>query len=269
MHGSLFLKDEHEISSNRTGPPTKSIESFKFPSNKSKGESSSAAKTLSYWKILNRIILTVTLITIGLVKTIGVTRIIKAVAISQVLIAYITPNLMIIKRSPNNSQKVKILEILPAPFNLIVSFDDFKNKTIYENIQITHLIHHNYSLSLFEGIVFSWCDSYLKNKRYPTNVTIVASSQVKSCVMGQYRWSLKLPKSLINFQSTSANSTRNTLTCPKKNKDAFDCGNKDRDHIRLKYSKLCPDMSPILLACTNRIALEKALSYKPPWSVAK
>lgn len=267
MHGSHFLKDEYEISSSRTGPPKKSTESFKFPSSKTKGKSSPAAKKLSFWIILSRTILAVTLLVLGLIRSIGVPRLIKSVAISQVLIAaYIIPNLMIFKRSPNINQK--IMEILPTPFNLIISFDDSKNETIYENIPITYLINHsNFSLSLFEGIAFSWCDSYLKNKRYPTKLTIVASSQVKSCVMGQYRWSLKLPKSLIDFQAS--NSTSNNFTCPMKQKDPFDCEKKDLEGTRLKYSQLCPDMSPILLACTNRIALEKAISYNPPWSSNK
>lgn len=262
MHGSHFQKDECEISSSRTGPPKKSTESFKYPSSKSEGESSPAAKKLCYWYVLNRLMFTVALFILGLVRYIGLTRLFKAVAIAQVLIAYDIPNLMIMKRSPNINQK--IMEILPTPLNLVISFDDSKNVTIYEDIPVTHVINYNSSLSLFEGIAFSWCDSYLKNKRYPTKLTIVASSQVKPCVMRQYRWTLKLPKSLINFQST--NTTSNNLTCPMKQKDIFDCVNKDREGIRLKYSQMCPDMSPILLACTNRIALEKALSYKPPWS---
>lgn len=267
MHGSHFLKDEYEISSSRraSGSPKQSnVTSSKFPSSKFKGESSPAAKKLNLFTILSRILLTCGLIIVGLLKSIEMPRLIKMVAISQALIYSFAPNLMITKRSPNNSEK--IMEILPAPLNLIISFDNPNNLTsTKEKDPITHVINQNNITNLFEGIAFSWCDSYVKNKRYPTKLTIVAPSQVKSCIMGQYRWSLKIPSSLINFNSTNTNF--NNLTCSKN--DPFDCGNgnkEDREEIRLKYSKKCPEMAPILLACTNRMAMERASSYKPSWS---
>ena len=281
MHGSHFHRNEYEISSNCLGPSIDSTESFKFPRSKKKGEGSPAAKNIGFWKLFSTACFTVTLLTVGLIRSIGPANTIKAIAVSQVFIAYLSPKLLIAKRSvnPNNNEDShniitpqKIMELLPKPLHLIITFDDSeKFKKSFENVSIADVINplakhslDNNTLTLFESIAFSWCDSYVKNKRYPTKLTIVASSQVKPCVLGQYRWSMKFPKSLIDFQKTNSSSVQ--LTCPETRKDPFDCSSKNREEIRLKYSQLCPDMAPVLLACNNRITLERALSFKPPWA---
>lgn len=279
MHGNHFLRDEYEISTGRLElSPKESTESFKFPRAKKKGASSPAAKRLGFWRLFTTALITSVLLTVGLIRSIGPANLIKAATVSQVFIAYITPRLMITKRSSTTitnshsdpSSPGKIVEILPAPLNLVLNLDESaKSENLIKNDPITHVIKPlstNNTINLFESMAFSWCDTYLKNKRYPTKLTIIASSKVKKCLIGQYRWALKIPKSLIIFRDTNTSSAFN-LTCPQNQKDPFDCTSKGRETFRMKYSQKCPDMAPILLACNNRVTLERALAYKPPWAV--
>lgn len=285
MHGSHFLSKEYEISSSRLGSSTESTERFKFARSKKRGESSPASKRISFWRIFSTTLFTFILITVGIIRSFGSANILKAITVSQIFLAYIAPKFMIMKRSltaPNNgdfksnADNERIMEILPAPLNLILVFNNSREeiKRRYKNNPITHVINPfqnldlrnaNNTMNLFESISFSWCDSYRMHKRYPTKLTIIAPYEIKSCIIGQYRWALKFPRSLIDFQQF--NLTSNNLSCPENKNDPFDCASNGREIIRMKYSKLCPQMSELFLACNNRFNLELALSFRPPWNV--
>lgn len=293
MHGSHFLNEEYQISASRLDniskrKSVKSKNSDRLESEEEKGEKD------QLWKIVKnffKIVFALFLLIKGLIGSLRSSNISKLSVATQFIASYVTPKFLMFKRSfvlgradISSSSVHRIVEVSPSPLHLIIALSGLdeakrimkrdsaaqlitpiikiRNSTILEKI---HII--NNSTSIFEILAFSWCESYKKNKIYPTKLIITGPAKISSCVMGRYRWALKIPKEIISFQKVNGSELLpNFSDCGKGRRDPFDCNEKGREAIRSEYSEMCPEMAPILLACNNRIRLEKALAYKPKWA---
>lgn len=291
MHGSHFHSPESEISNSRLGPPIKSCESFGFKRCKGKSESSPTAKAHKWFlgRILGTAVLTVLLMVVGFFRTFGPSSMIKIYAATNLIVAYLAPKLMIAKRGLTsgewiltNSKIPPIIEILPIPLHLIIAlgsiegsdlakignFTNTLSQVIAQNrsnlMNNTNVFLNSNATTVFESLVFGLCHSNLKNHRNPTKITVIGSSKAAPCVLGKYRWALKIPRELISFQINSNSST--SQVCPSIKRDPFDCKNIGREHVRKWYSEKCPELAPFLKACNNREDLGRALSHQPSWA---
>jgi hypothetical protein len=292
MHGSHHLDEEYKISASRLESHRASFEASRGFFRSSSGlpsESSSASKSARFKSYLKRIcvaILTTLLITLGLVRSIGPQNIIKSCAFLAVF-SLSLPKTWIVKRNDPLVNQPKLLEISsPLPYDLVIALNDnlynvssvlsnvpssspFIIATTSTNVSGRHLL--NDSTSVFESIAFSWCQSYQIHKRYPRKLIIAGPSNIAACALGSHRWAMKIPQSKISFHATSLNSSSplyNSTFCSNDHRsDPFDCteNNARRMDIRHKYSQLCPDLSPILLACSGKAAMNRAIAYIPPW----
>ena len=255
-----------------------------------KSESSPASKNnWSWFKTLSTAMAAFTLLIFGMIRSIGPSNMLKLCTGSQLIISYIVPQLMISKRGAVSGGILTvpvppIIEIFPTPLHLIVTFGDSTYETELERIdnsvtQITNRIHlfngtvmpfNLNSSTVFETLAFSLCESFAKNRRYPTKVLVIGPPKSSSCVLGKYRWALKIPKEIISFRPMDNGSEHIygnfSVTCSETKSDPFDCDTPNRQGIRIRVSQMCPEMSPFLLACINRNRLERALAYNPPWS---
>ena len=296
MHGSHFLNDEYKISATRLIPPKNSCENFNFARSKMKAKSSPMSKRTRLWRGLRRLLtatVTIGLLVLGVFKSVGPRNISRIYGNIKVIAAYIAPRLLMMKRSliPNLGElsrpprPPKIMEILSPPLHLIIALGNLDEaKKLLQKDATAHLITPNHqsnnhtfnsssrihfdnsSASIFESMTFSICKIYRKQKQYPTKLSVTGSVDAGTCVVGRYRWALKIPKHGISFHSSNYSLPSNFTKCSNHRNDPFDCNHaKIREDVRLRYSQLCPDLSPFLLACTNRLALERALAYTPPW----
>ena len=188
------------------------------------------------------------------------------------------------------------MEILPVPLHLVIALN-FNNldealgilkidksahlmiPTVDNTMKLSFLVNEaihvqSNATSLFETLAFSWCQLYFEKQKYPTKLTVTGLSKTSRYVLNRYRWALKIPKSIISYHATNvdintANNSTSETGFSDFSADPFDCKTPGREEIRFKFSKMCPDMSSILLACKNLITLERALSYNPPWSLNK
>lgn len=299
MHGSHLLTEEYQISASRLDPPRKSSDNFNFCRSKMKAESSPKCKQGGIWQFIkdcSKIIFALVVIVKGISRSIGPSNTLKLYAGTQVIISYIAPKLFMFKRSfvigkVDNNKSVKsvpkIIEIFPAPLHLVIALNGLEEgKKILKKDAAALLITPNRNIStelnstdrsklyldtnsttIFESLAFSWCEAFKKNKRYPTRLIVTGPARISSCVLGQYQWALKIPKEIISFRAVNSSEiSPNFSECPADRKDIFDCRSKDREDIRFKYSQMCPDLTPFLLACSNRVTLERALAYKPRWA---
>lgn len=297
MHGSHLLNDEYQITASRLTPARKSSDNFKYYDSDEKIGSSAPRR--GFWQDLKnmcKIILAIILLAKGIISSIGPTNRIKLYTGSHKFISYIAPKLLMFKRSfivpkmdvmKSSPPQPRIIEIFPAPLHLILALSGLDEaKKIMKKDAAAQLITPNpnipagfnsslhgkvhvdlNSTSVFESLAFSWCEAFKRNKRYPTRLIVTGPESAASCVLGRYRWALKIPEEVISFRAV--NSTQvflNASECSQDRKDPFDCKSKDREEIRFAYSQICPDLSPMLLACANRITLERALAYKPRWA---
>lgn len=296
MHGSHFLSPEYEISASRLEAPTKSCNSFGFERSKGKSESSPASKhnNWSLRKKLSTAFVTIILIIFGMIRSFGPSNMLKLYTGSQLIVAYIAPKLMKVKRGLNIGDRKlpadtvrPIIEIIPIPLHLIIALDGsdreietVRSKDIASQIIIptnhsfTYILLNNTEVSMnynatsiFEALTFSLCESYLRNYRNPTKITIVGSSRAASCSLGRYRWALKIPREIISFRIVNGNKTSNFASCPKIKKDPFDCNTPNREKDRLRISQACPKLYPFLTACKDRSTLERALAHTPSWAI--
>lgn len=300
MHGSHLLNDEYQISASRLDSSRKSSKSFSHYESDEKIKSSASKRSFRHsLKNMLKVILAMLVVAKGIISSIGHTNRIKLYSGSHKIISYVAPKLLMFKRSSlvaktdattSPPPQQRIIEIIPAPLHLIIALSGLDEaKKIMKKDAAAQLItlnpkvpasfnstlhgkvHLNLnSTTVFESLVFSWCETFKRNKRYPTRLIVTGPESAASCVLGRYRWALKIPKEAISFRPV--NSTQiflNSTECSQDRKDPFDCLAKNREDIRLAYSNMCPDLSPILLACSNRIALERALAYKPRWAQNK
>lgn len=298
MHGSHFLNEEYQISASRLSTSKKNS-----CENLNPNRSDEAVESLAHKQEKNRLwqeLKTFCKIIAFLSLLIGSFAPTKFLNLA-VIVSHATPKFLMFKRSfvtgrtdvstasPSDS---RIIEITPAPLHLIIalsSLDEAKrimktdaaaqlitpNRNISSadyNFTANGKIHLDInSTSIFESLAFSWCEAFRKNMIYPTKLIVTGPAKISKCVMGRYRWALKFPKELISFREVNGTTEiyPNFSDCSKHRQDLFDCNTKDREEIRFKYSQMCPDMEPILMACSNRFALEKALAYKPKWNNKK
>lgn len=286
-----------------------STEDYSFCRSKSKSFSSPAYEDIRFKRFLKRIfsamLALILLIIVGIFKYLSSANTLKLLIGSQRLISYITPQFLMFKRSiiqPDirmrsfSVKPTKIIEILPVPLHLVIALNlnyldeaseilkidksahliiPTVDNTMKLNFLMNERIHFQpNATSLFETLAFSWCQLCFQKQKYPTKLSVIGPSKASACVLNRYRWALKIPKSFISYHTTNvhintANNSTSEASFSDCSADPFDCLTTDREEIRLKFSKMCPDMSPILLACNNRITLERALSYNPPWALNK
>lgn len=203
------------------------------------------------------------------------------------ILAYLSPRLLMVKRSfiPADVN----VRIIPNPFHLVLalgSLDEAEHilikdpaaQLIVPRHQQQHEMTFNSTFSdriwlernsttIFESLAYSLCDTYVRTKRYPTKLTVTGKSKISNCILGRYRKAFKFLKEMISFRATNSSRFSNHISeCSSDNNDYFDCKGLSPHSSRQRYSQLCPDLAPILLACGNRVALERALEHKPPWA---
>ena len=301
MHGIHFLNEEYQISANRLSKSKqKCIENSCY--NRSEPETEPLPPKLvkvRSWRVFKnscKIIFALFLLAKGIIGSIRPFNTLKFSAATQLIASYFTPKFLMFKRSfvigkaevsKTSSRVSRIIEIVPTPLHLIIALSGLEEaKQILKRDSAAQLITPNSNISsvhnstilrkihldpnsttIFESLAFSWCESFKKNKIYPTKLIIIGPAKISSCVMGGYRWALKIPKEIISFRIVNETGiSPNFSDCSQDRQDPFDCDTKGREDIRSKYSKMCPDLAPILLACNNHITLEKALAYKPKWA---
>lgn len=298
MHGTDLLLSEYEISASRLEDPKNLCESFEFKRIQKESMSSSASNNqVTLRRLSKTIFLSVTLLCFGLIRSFGgVTNILKICYSSQVAFAYIVPKLLMIKRgltkSERNSQVESIippiLEVLSVPLQLVIGLGDLNeselgtilnsdfityfitpsrdfNSTVFQNS--TRILKDNNSATIFESLAFSICEAYHQYKRYPNKIIVAGSKKISPCVLGQYRWALKIPNEIISFHSTNSSDSipSGLCSCPVIENDPFDCNTPERAKIRSKFSSMCPGLAIYLMACNNLLTIKKALNYAPEW----
>lgn len=303
MHGIHFLNEENHISANRLS----NSKQRRTENNLCRNHDRSEPKTeplptevikVRLWlgfKILCKIIFALFLLEKGILASIRSFNNSKLSLATQLIASYVTPKFLMFKRSSvigktdNSKISSPIIEISPTPLHLIVALSDLEEATgilkrdaaaqlitpnsnisVYNSTILRKMHLDTNSTTIFESLVFSWCESFKKNKIYPNKLIITGPAKISSCVMGEYRWALKIPRQMISFRIVNGTGiSPNFSDCSQDRQDPFDCGAKGREYVRSKYSQMCPDLAPILLACKNHIALEKALAYKPKWAKNK
>ena len=303
MHGIHFLNEEYQISANRLSKSNQNCIENSCPNRLQPETEPLPLKVVKVrsWRVFKnscKIIFALFVLAKGIVGSIRPFNNLKFSTATQLIASYVTPKFLMFKRSfvmgmgkaevsKTSSRVSRIIEIVPTPLHLIIALSGLEEAkqilkrdsasqliTPYSNIStvynstILRKIHLNTnSTTIFESLAFSWCESFKKNKIYPTKLIIIGPAKISSCVMGGYRWALKIPKEIISFRIVNSTEISPNFTdCSQDRQDPFDCGTKGREDIRSKYSKMCPDLAPILLACNNHITLEKALAYKPKWA---
>lgn len=297
MHGIHDLHEEYKGNVERLGPAVKSVESFRLA--RAKGPSVSWDSTPLWERIVRLVMKLIIVVLFGLgcfclmlalgLKT-DLRRQLVKLRFSTVTLnsAFLVkrseipelPNPKILAASSEEADDLNIQLILPLTHStnstafksavklwkhsdtantILVSFAGLNETVLPEGI-----LAECHVSGLFEMISFAWCRAFKEHRQYPKRLIIYGAEADELCAIRHLTNALKINPSIISYQRVPDESE---FSCNSKSFDVFDCSRENRQYIRFSKSRFCPEMAPLLLACSNHINLNRANAFQPQWQI--